>query len=501
MGLERRPVRLDPIAMLPGRSSVSRPRRSAFLPGTARTTLLLYGMIAALFVAVALCGQLGIGAGRPLFIAGGLALGFFAYRLGGLPLHAEVVITLFVFAPLLRRLIDLHVGYDPSGIMLSAPLAAIVVVLPELRLLLSGRGRISRMMPPYVIGLICVVYAWSMSAFGGNILLSTIVAAKLVAPIAYCLCLLVRPDQSGPVLTAAVRCFLIVSPFIGLYGIIQYLDPQPWDVYWMAASKMESIGKPLPGLVRVFSTMNSPVSFAAYATFALLLFSFSPRTYIPFVFVPFVCILPLCLAILLTGVRTAWISAAVSLAVCVAFRRTRGRAILMIGCLALGVAAAVTLTSFGDTVSTRLATLSGNVSTDGSGAERISDYDHVFREDNRYIFGVGLAPLDVDSKMMALDGQLLSSAVQMGTTGGVIFVLMIIWAAGQALMTLRRNDGPLRLVAAALIIGNLAILPLTAVAIGEIGFLFWFLIGVMSAPAGDDAYALQTSGRRVVAGA
>ncbi len=227
----------------------------------------------------------------------------------------------------------------------------------------------------------------------------------------------------------------------------------------MAASKIPSIGKPLPGLVRVFSTMNSPVSFAAYATFGLLLFSFSPKTYIPLVLVPFVCILPLCLSILLTGVRTAWISTAVSLLVCVLFRRTRGRAMVIITCLALGVAGAITLTPFGDTVADRLASMSNGVSNDGSGVERLSDYYHVFRDDDRYIFGVGFAPFEADIGMMALDGQILSSAAQMGTTVGVVFVLMIIWAAGQSLMTLRPGDGPLRRVCAALIVGNLVILP------------------------------------------
>ena len=495
-------MRLGSLAVLPGRPGAARRPRSALmrgLQGPARGILLTYGMLATLFIITALCGQFGVSAGRPLFIAGGLAVGLFAYRAGGLPLNAEAVIVLFAFAPLMRRLIDVHIGYNPSGVMLAAPLAAMAAAMPELRLLLTARGRVARMLTPYGIALACVVYAWSLSAFGGNMLLSTILAAKLVLPIAYCVCLLVRPDQSEPVLAAAVRCFLIVSPVIGIYGIMQHLDPQPWDAYWMAASKIPSIGKPLPGMVRVFSTMNAPVSFAAYATFGLLLFSFSPRTYIPLILVPFVCIFPLCLAILLTGVRTAWISTAVSLLVCVMFRRTRGRAMLMICCLAVGVAGAVTLTSFGNTVADRMATMNNNVASDGSGAERLSDYDHVFREDNRYIFGVGLAPVDQDTKMMAMDGQLLSSAVEMGTTVGVIFVLMICWAAGQALMTVRRDDGQLRLVAAALIVGNLAILPLTAVAMGEIGFLFWFLIGVMSAPAVAKSGAFETGRRRAIA--
>ena len=454
--------------------STKRPRR---LGPWLKVYLLLIG----LFVSVAGCGQVGTSLGRPLLIVGSVAVALIAFRMGGLALHAEVLIALFMFGPLLRRLIDLDVGYDPSGTMLIAPLAAMTVaftILPDL--LSTRRGGSSTIFVPFWILFACLIYGWVISAFQGTLLASSIIAAKDFVPPIYCMCLMLRPEESETVLKSAARCFLIVSPIVGIYGVLQHLDPQPWDQFWMVESEIPSIGKPLPGMVRVFSTMNSPVSFAGYATVGLLLFSFVPRSFIPIFLVPFVAIIPLCLAILLSGVRTAWISASVSVLFCLSFRRTRGRASLLIICLLAGVVVAISLTSFGDVISARLASMNSSVSDDGSGGERISDYMHVI-SDSRYIFGTGLAPPVTDAGLMALDGLVLMSVVQMGTTIGLIYVAMVTWAAGQALLQMRSNEGPLRLVAGAIIVGNLVIMPLTAIAVGELGFLFWMLVGVLSA--------------------
>ncbi len=166
----------------------SGPKSGNSLFKSGRNTFVTYVLLGILFAITAICGQLGISAGRLLFIGGGLAIGVYAYRTGGLPLHAEVVIAMFAFSPLLRRLIDLHVGYEPSGTMLSAPLAALVCALPELRLLLSAPARVTRMLMPYGIALLCILYGWSVSAFTGNMLISSIVAAKLLLSRWYTVC-------------------------------------------------------------------------------------------------------------------------------------------------------------------------------------------------------------------------------------------------------------------------------------------------------------------------
>jgi hypothetical protein len=273
------------------------------------------------------------------------------------------------------------------------------------------------------------------------------------------------------VLRAAARAFLIASPVIGLYGIAQNLAPPAWDTYWMVSSKMLSIGSPEAGQLRVFSTMNSPASFAFYAVCGLLLFSFT-RSVIPPVLVAVGALLPLAMALLLSGVRTAWISAAVAVAFCFLFKPTRARAGILAVCLALGVAFTLLYTSFGDT-------FGGGVAQDGSGQDRLHDYLYVFNDSSRYVFGIGLSG-DSDPQMAALDGQLLLSVVQMGLAVGMLHMLSLLWAGAQALLSLRHDQAVLRIVAGAVVLGDLSVFLLLGFSVGEIGFLFWMLVGVLT---------------------
>ena len=79
---------------------------------------LLLGTLALGFVAPGLA--------RPLFILGSAAVGFMAWR-EGCSRSVEVALSLYVFAPFLRRVVDLSIGYDPSSTMLLGPVLAIAI--------------------------------------------------------------------------------------------------------------------------------------------------------------------------------------------------------------------------------------------------------------------------------------------------------------------------------------------------------------------------------------
>ena len=449
-------------------------------PSKGTSTVGDYTLVVSFLLLTGLLAQYGISLTRFLFVVGCIGLAIRAYQRGGFALHVQTAVQLFVFAPMLRRILDLHTGYDPSGSMLVGPLLALTAVFPELNRLLSRRNTTGLRLLPFCIATGCLTYGWAITAFEGEFLQSTTEAVKYIIPMLYCVCLILAPQQSVGVLDAAAKAFLVVSPFMGLYGIYQHVNPQPWDRFWMISSKIDSIGLPEPGKVRVFGTMNSPVSFAAYATCGLLLFTFVRSTFLPPILVPFVAILPLCLALLLTEVRTAWISALISIVVCLYFQKTRRTAVVLLICLVLGVVVATLFTSFGDVVSGRLSSLSNNVSDDGSGSARLEDYFHVFGGDGRYLLGVGLSGA-TDSTMNALDGLLLSSAVKMGTVVGLLHTACVLWAGIQAISSVNRNDDVMRLVTCALVVGSAAIFLLTNIAIGEVGFLYWMMVGALTA--------------------
>ena len=53
---------------------------------------------------------------------------------------------------------------------------------------------------PYLLMTICVMYAWALSAFQGNMFDASVVAIKYLAPMIYCMCVILRANESEAVL-------------------------------------------------------------------------------------------------------------------------------------------------------------------------------------------------------------------------------------------------------------------------------------------------------------
>ena len=467
------PGRLAPAGLSRLPLSAYRPYRGTVRTAESRQTLLVYATLLGLLLVVFAAGMKGTSLARPLFIAGSFGVAWQAWRVRP-GLHAEVVVILFAFAAFLRRVVDSHAGFNASGIMLVGPLLALSVALPTLRTLLLRRDRNLTIYAPYFVMLVCLLYAWALSAFQNNLFEASIDLAKSLIPLFYAMYLLEVGDRSKEILQGAARAFLFVGPIIGVYGVLQYLNPPEWDRYWMIYSQMKSIGTPEPRQVRVFSTMNSPVSFAMFATCGLLLFGFCRRGVLPVVLA-----MPLCIALLLTAVRTAWIAGAIGLFYCFFFNATRNRAVLLTLSLLGAGAALVLLTPIGDAVAVRLASLGTDPSDDGSGHARLQQYIHVYSSMDHYLFGNGFGNKVRDAKLMNNDGQFIASAIAMGIFIGNIHVLAVIWAAVQGLVRVRPGETPVRLVAAAVVLGYVCVLPLLFVTGGEIAFLFWMFVGVL----------------------
>ena len=384
------------------------------------------GLLSLLTVTLAL-GHVGIGLVRPLFILGCIVVAWRALKVGP-GVHAEVVIVLFVAAPFLRRIVDVSAGYNPSGIMLVGPLLALAIPLKSLQNLLIQRQSNSSIYAPYLIMGACLTYGWAISAFQGDLMEATVSGLKLFIPMLYAVYLIQRSEDCEEIINSVTRAFLFVTPILGAYGIFQYVNPQSWDRYWMINSPMlTSIGKPEPMQVRVFSTMNSPASFATFATCGLLLYGFCRRG-----LVSVVLIIPICIGLLLSFYRTAWITIAISVVLCFLANSTRSRAIWLTVCLLGAGALAILTTPFGPEIVDRLMTLTGDPAQDGSGHERLREFMHLYSDQARYLFGRGLAGDKVlDPQLIGIDGQLIASAVFMGIIVGNIHVLALIWACLQ----------------------------------------------------------------------
>ncbi|HTJ01635.1 MAG TPA: O-antigen ligase domain-containing protein [Methylovirgula sp.] len=408
------------------------------------------------------------GAARPLFVIGCMAIGWQAWRQGPTT-HVQATLFLFVFAPFLRRIVDLSAGYEPAGIMLVGPLAAMVPPFLDIIAAIDNREA-RRHMGPLLAVFVTVVYAALLTIFQGSWLDLARDGIKWLIPLFYGVVLMNSAD-ADEVLDGLADAFCIILPIAGIYGIVQYVDPQAWDRYWMENAPILSIGEPVPYGVRVFSTMNSPATFATYISIGLLLLWFRRRDWLIQILS-----IPAALALFLSLFRTAWVSMAAAMMFCLLFRSTRSRTIPLIAGVILATIVAATLTPFGDVITERLATF-GEGAQDSSAQERFLEYVTLWNAPMSTLIGVGFMTTDVGvAGAMAIDGMVIACWLSMGIIGGLMCLFGICWAAGTVIYTAFRDRDETIVILAALALYFIVQLPLTGITEGEAGFLFWTFV-------------------------
>lgn len=420
---------------------------------------------ALLLVATATLGSALGGLSRPVFVLACGAVGWFAWRQGPGP-HLQAALILFTFAPFVRRVVDLHVGYDQLGLMLIGPLLAILTPVVDLPRQLQRHRVPEHVMWPLVIVAVSVVYAGTLSMAQGDWNNAASGMLKWLAPLLYAALLVVSAEREE-LIKAAASAFAFILPVMGVYAIYQYVDPADWDIYWMQSAPIPSIGQPVPYGVRVYSTMNAPASFATFTATGLFLIGFSRRPWLALL------AMPAALGLLLSLYRTAWISLAVSILFCLCFAGTRRRAGMILVGIAVAVLLAVLLTPFGDIVAERLSTLSEGAK-DGSAQERLEEFVTLWNLPDSSLFGRGFTITDVGAAgAMPIDGMIIACWLSMGIMVGGFCLAALLWAIGNAVAVAFRDPAPEAVVIGALALGALSQMPLANITSGEGGFLFW----------------------------
>jgi len=403
---------------------------------------------------------------RPLFMVGCAALGWYAWRQSPAS-HLQAVLVLFAFAPFVRRIVDLAVGFDSTGLMLVGPMLAIMAPAPRLLKVLESRSPISREMVPILIVGACIVYATALTIMQADWMNAASGSLKWIAPLVYA-AVLIDADDRDDMLRAATTAFLIILPIIGAYGIFQYINPPNWDIYWMQYASITSAGYPIPYGVRTYSTMNGPGSFATFVAIGLIIVCFSR--------LPSILLLltgPAAFALLLSSYRTAWLSLAIGIMFAMLFGPTRRKAAVILIGIAVVVVLAATLTPFGDAIADRVATI-GEGSKDGSAQERLDEFVTVWNQWDSSVIGSGFTSGDVGSAgTMPIDGMIVACWVAMGIVVGLICLAGLGLAILNPLLTAWYERSRESIIIGALACGALIQLPLANITSGENGFMFW----------------------------
>lgn len=295
---------------------------------------------------------------------------------------------IWMLSPLIRRLAELHTGFQSISPIIVTPL----IVTGVCCLRMSRKSFWS--FAPFNIIIIVYIYGAIVGILQGQLLAPVYTLISWTLPIIFGCFILTNINKIEEISGSIFRT-LVVSGFIqALYALDQYFVLRPWDAYWMISSQMASIGLPVAQMVRVFGTLNSPGPFAIFMCAALLAM-FSSASMLRWIAIP-----PALVAFALSLVRSSWGGFAIGLAVLLTFSRGRQRFNdLVVG--AIGVAAALPLLSYGpiaDQFAARFSTIFA-LQDDNSFAVRAALTNYLLTQVDTLIFGTGIGATGLGAKL------------------------------------------------------------------------------------------------------
>jgi hypothetical protein len=353
-------------------------------------------------------------------------------------LYFVFVMLAWCFVPLLRRLMDWHNGFfNPIQLTSTIPFLA---TLP-LALFCFRPERRARFSP----ALKFFGWVW-LAVFGYGLLVAAAVGnimAGLYETIQYLVPMLVGFWLAGSelddlqIMRRLTRIVLVIGGVVAAYGIVQFVQPPPWDVLWIEGGKYVAMGQPVPFGLRIFSTLNAagPAAdfFALTAIFAL-----------PFCRLKNIWIWPfmglVTCALLLTLVRASWIALAVGVIVYLCMSPSRFRTLpflvlygVLLSFLVASLPSILGAQQNGDVISARLSTLT-DVGHDDSALARSIEIQDSIRAGLANPIGSGLGQVGSSSALSAnpssasgnvLDSGYLARFLELGWLGFAGYIVVV----------------------------------------------------------------------------
>ncbi len=415
-------------------------------------------------------------------------------------LYVWLIVAAWAFVPELRRVVDWLVG---SGSLPVINLIPLILMLPLFWQALKKRQ--------YGRDMNFVIVAW-MLGFGYALFVA--LAAGGLFGAFYDLALFCVPTLAGlwvinasldrrELFQALTTASLTIGTIVSMYGLYQFARPPAWDALWVASSGLGSIGTPEPFQLRIFSTLNSPGTLAAFLVVTILISLHRVTTKRILIFPLLLCTLALGFSLVRTGYLAVAVGAMVYCICC-----TRRGELIKLGSAfaALIVLAALALpTIFGDEshatsrLTDRLSTLN-HIQNDSSTVAREEESATALHEVGEEPLGQGLgvvgtaARLTTSAQTNVLDNGYLSRWLEMGVVGfaaylaavlAALFFAMLRWARA------RRLGAPseeIDLLATAIAVQ----MALLAAEVGGdshgqlSGFYFWFMVGLALKGAAEE---------------
>lgn len=347
-----------------------------------------WAAILALVIPTALCLLVGFSSILQfLFPAGAFAVAAFLYFRYP-TLYLGFTWWVWFLSPFISRMVEYQNGLTDPGlrlIILAPYLATMMTAVTFFKQLprLPQQGGL-----PFLLACISLVYAAMIGFAKGNSITEIIQGVlSWLSGVIFGIHLLVNWREYPNYRQNTQRTFFWGVLVMGIYGVYQYVVAPEWDRFWLrnAEDLQLCCGWPEPFMIRVWSTLNYPFTFA-YAMMACLLLLFSNQNAFS---IP--AITAGAVSFLLSLVRGAWVGWLIGL---MAFFGTlkpnfKLRLIVTVLSIALFLVPVINMPPFNEAVLTRLQSLS-NTSDDFSANERKEIYARLVKSATSEVFGRGM---------------------------------------------------------------------------------------------------------------
>lgn len=437
----------------------------------------------ALFLPIVLCSAHLASVARIAYPASAFLLAGYLHHKRS-PWYAGFVIWLFCAAPLIRRLVDEQAGFDASSPVLLAPYVACAFAGLALIDFIGRRPIVEAR--PFLSVILCIGYGLILAFANGRFLSGLVDAMKWSAGPLFALYMLSSSDRAQTLHRTVCLALLIALPLMSIYGVAQYFAPAKWDADWVSNIQLVdpglvSMGNPLPYELRVFSTMNSPGSFAALVSVGILV-ALQRRAVLS---LPLVAVMAL--ALLLTQYRAVWGGTMLGI-LCLAFAGSAGlrlRIVVSFLAVLLLMTSSALVPQLRQAIAQRVDTIT-HLQSDRSGEDRMHQYDEFLSDDSGdMLVGAGLA---IDGASRLLDGKttaVIDSGIILVFTalGIAIGTVLLLALASSVAISFSRYAGhsPSIVGYRAVAIASFCQLPFGAVFVGESGFCVWLFLGLAAA--------------------
>ena len=447
-------------------------KRSPGLVNTSSVTVTLFILATAVMLT-------GLGGRAANFAYVGLALLAGAVLLEHSPVtYSSFSLWLWFVTPFVRRVFDYRHGWNPTNVVLLAP--PLVAALSVLTIWRHARELRGRLFVPYLLIMGALAYGYSVGAIVAGLIPATYALLTWLAPLMFGIHLALSWRHYAALSASIRRTFAVALPVLSLYGVYQFVRLPRWDAAWMINADLKSIGSPLPFLVRVFGTLNTPGPYAAFLLVGILLMLAGTGVK------RFPGIALALVALLLTRTRSSWVAFVIGIVIMqlsqpVIRMPRRVIALLVVAALAYPI---TSLPQFRLTIVSRLSTLK-NIGADNSFIKRV-EFSHAAAAGIvETALGNGLGTTGGAIKLdregvgiRSLDNGFLELFYVFGWPGGTMFLLGLAALFLQALRFAEARRDPFAGALRATAMAIIAIMPIGDIFSGSTGTLLWSTLGL-----------------------